>query len=57
MGLLHALERLVLGITGKPGLWTALAAAVNTVPELERLDYAELETATVAADPAFDQKV
>jgi hypothetical protein len=43
MGLLHALEVLVLGITGKRGLWTALAAAADTVPRLEEMDYARLE--------------
>jgi len=44
MGLLHALEGLVLGITGKRGLWIALAAAADTVPQLrEVVDYAELE--------------
>jgi hypothetical protein len=43
MGLLHALEGLVLGITGKRGLWTALAAAADTVPQLRELDYARLE--------------
>jgi hypothetical protein len=43
MGLFHALEGLVLGITGKRGLWTALAAAADTVPELRELDYARLE--------------
>jgi hypothetical protein len=43
MGLLHALESLVLGITGKRGLWTALAAAADTVPQLRELDCARLE--------------
>src|SRR3984893_10863231 len=44
MGLLHALEGLVLGITGKRGLWTALAAAADNVPQLRELvDYAGLE--------------
>jgi hypothetical protein len=43
MGLLHALEALVLGITGKRGLWTALAAAADTMPQLRELDYARLE--------------
>lgn len=42
MGLFHALEGLVLGITGKRGLWTALAAAANTVPQLRGLDYGRL---------------
>jgi hypothetical protein len=39
MGLSHALEGLVLGIFGKRGLWTALAAAADTVPQLRELDY------------------
>jgi hypothetical protein len=43
MGLLHALEGLVLGITGKRGLWTALAVAADTVPQLRALDYARLQ--------------
>ena len=43
MGLLHALESLVLGITGKRGLWAALAAAAETMPKLSELDYAWLE--------------
>ena len=43
MGLLQALEGLVLGITGKRGLWTALAAAADTVPQLRELDYTRLE--------------
>jgi hypothetical protein len=47
MGLLHALEGLVLGITGKRGLWTALAAAADTVPQLRGLDYVRLEKRAV----------
>jgi hypothetical protein len=43
MGLFHALEGLVLGITGKRGLWTALAAAADTVPQLRELDYESLK--------------
>jgi hypothetical protein len=42
MGLFHALEALVLGIIGKRGLWTALAAAADTVPQLRELDYGRL---------------
>jgi hypothetical protein len=41
MGLLQALEGLVLGITGKRGLWTALAA--DSLPQLRELDYERLE--------------
>jgi hypothetical protein len=43
IGLLLALEALVLGITGKRSLWRALQSASRTVPELARLDYAGLE--------------
>lgn len=43
LGLLLALEALVLGITGKRSLWRALQAASRTVPQLARLDYAGLE--------------
>ena len=43
MGLLHALESLALGITGKRGLWTALSAAADNQPRLCELDYAMLE--------------
>jgi len=43
MGLLHALEGLVLGITGKRGLWTALAVAADSLPQLRELDYERLE--------------
>ena len=43
MGLFHAFEGLVLGITGKRALWTALAAAADTAPQLRLLDYARLE--------------
>jgi hypothetical protein len=43
MGLLHALESLVLGITGKRGLWAALESAADTMPELRELDYARLK--------------
>ena len=43
IGLLLALEALVLGITGKRSLWRALQSASRTVPQLARLDYAGLE--------------
>jgi hypothetical protein len=43
LGLLHALEGLILGITGKRALWTALAVAADAVPELRQLDYARLQ--------------
>ena len=43
MGLLLALEALVLGITGKRSLWRALQSASRALPQLARLDYAGLE--------------
>jgi hypothetical protein len=42
MGLFQALEGLVLGIIGKRGLWSALAAAADTVPQLREMDYGRL---------------
>ena len=36
MGLLHALESLALGITGKRGLWSALSASSNHLPRLRK---------------------
>ena len=47
MGLFLALESMVLGIMGKRGLWTALRAASETVPELRGLDYTRLEQRAV----------
>jgi hypothetical protein len=47
LGLLHALEALMLGITGKRALWTALATAAEDVPQLRPLDYAKLERRAV----------
>lgn len=43
VGLLEALEGLVLGITGKQLLWRALAAASQAWPQLRGPDYAALE--------------
>ena len=47
VGLLLALEALVLGITGKRSLWRALQAASRNVPQLARLDYAGLENRAI----------
>jgi hypothetical protein len=47
IGLLNALESLLLGITGKRCLWTALAAASSGVPELRVWDYVRLEERAV----------
>jgi hypothetical protein len=43
MGLLQALEGLLLGITGKEALWSALEAASENVASLRGLDYARLQ--------------
>ena len=43
MGLLHALEGLLLGITGKGALWSALEVASENVASLRGLDYARLQ--------------
>ena len=56
MGLLHALEGLVLGITGKRGLWDALAAAAETMPELRELDYARLENRAIEQRDRIEAK-
>ncbi|MBA2585435.1 MAG: hypothetical protein H0U99_03010 [Chthoniobacterales bacterium] len=44
IGLFMALESLVLGVTGKRELWTALSAAAESIPELRHMDYARLVT-------------
>jgi hypothetical protein len=56
VGLLQALEGLVLGITGKELLWRTLASAAETWPELRGLDYAELERRAVAQRDMVEQK-
>jgi hypothetical protein len=56
MGLFHALEGLVLGITGKRCLWAALAAAAETVPQLRELDYARLEKRAAEQRDRVDAK-
>jgi molybdopterin converting factor small subunit len=43
IGLLQALETLVLGITGKQLLWRSLAAVSANIVELQGADFAELE--------------
>ena len=43
LGLLEALETLLLGVTGKKVLWRALAAAREASPILQRTDFAYLE--------------
>ena len=43
LGLLQALEALVLGISGKQLLWQALAAAMEGSPQFPPIDFARLE--------------
>ena len=43
MGLLNALEALLIGITGKEALWSALEAASKNVESLRGVDYARLQ--------------
>ncbi len=43
MGLLDALEALLIGITGKEALWSALEAASENVASLRGVDYARLQ--------------
>jgi len=43
LGLVQALESLVLGIKGKEGLWRALTAVQPDWPELRQFDFARLE--------------
>jgi hypothetical protein len=54
--LLEALEGLVLGITGKGLLWRALSVAAQTSPQLQGLDYAELEQRAVAQRNRVEEK-
>ena len=56
MGLFHALEGLVLGILGKRGLWSALAAAAETMPQLRELDYARLENRAIEQRDRIEAK-
>ncbi len=56
LGLLHALEALMLGITGKRALWTALAAAAERVPQLRQLNYAKLEQRAVEQRNRVEEK-
>ena len=48
MELFLSLETLGLGIIGKQKLWSALAAAADTVPQLRGRDYAQLEARACA---------
>lgn len=56
IGLLHALEALMLGITGKRALWAGLAAAAERVPQLRQLDYAKLEERAIEQRDRVEKK-
>ena len=56
LGFLHALEALMLGITGKRGLWTALAAAAADIPQLRVLDFAALERRAIEQGERVETK-
>jgi hypothetical protein len=56
LGLLHALEGLVLGITGKRALWAALAVAADAVPQLRELDYARLQKSAAEQNVRVEAK-
>ena len=44
IGLMQALEALVLGVTGKKLLWRSLAAVSSNIVEMQGADFAELES-------------
>jgi len=56
VGLLEALEGLVLGITGKGLLWRALSVASENMPQLRGPDYAELARRAVAQRNRVEEK-
>lgn len=56
IGLLQALEGVVLGISGKALLWRALAAASARHPQLQGLDYAGLEQRAVEQRDRVERK-
>lgn len=56
IGLLQALEGLVLGITGKQLLWRSLATASTLTPQLRGPDYAALEKRAVEQRDRVEKK-
>ena len=56
VGLLEALEGLVIGITGKRLLWRSLASAADVIPQLRGPNYAELEQRAVAQRDRVEEK-
>ncbi len=56
VGLLQALEGIVLGISGKALLWRALAAAATRQPQLQGPDYAKLEQRAIEQRDRVERK-
>jgi hypothetical protein len=56
LGLLQALEGLVLGIRGKEALWRALAAVKQQWPQLQRFDFDRLEKRATDQGARVDAK-
>jgi hypothetical protein len=54
--LFEGLEALVVGIEGKRGLWRALAAASEVVPELKGVDYDHLAQRAVEQHDRVDER-
>ena len=56
LGLLDALEVLVLGITGKQLLWRALSASLGDSPLLKNVDLGQLEERAIAQGERVEAK-
>lgn len=56
IGMVLALEGLVLGIKGKEGLWRALAAVQASWPPLQRFDFALLEQRAIEQGARVDEQ-
>ena len=56
IGLLQALEGLVLGIKGKEGLWRALEAVKKSRPQLERFDFERLRQRAIQQGQRVEAK-
>jgi hypothetical protein len=54
--LFEGLEALLIGIEGKRGLWRALAAASEIVPELQGVDYAHLAQRAVEQHDRVEER-
>jgi hypothetical protein len=56
VGLLQALEGLVLGIKGKEGLWRAFEAVKKSRPQLERFDFERLKQRAIEQGQRVEAK-